>query len=353
MTGTTLAEDFLKMSFDEKLAFLRKAEKEGRKDSIDLLIEILETETQTSIKEKVLLVLGSLLSASAYKSMERMLLSSDAFTRNGAIRILKGSQTHLFEHLRKLAQHQDKDVRKFAIDSLPEGNSDETIEILGERLSDREINVRITALEYLGNREASHFAEQIEDMLMHEQNLMLRCSALEALAKIGVSPRHQAIVKQLSREANDVLGFSLIKYLGAFGGKVEIATVIRLATECGGPAGKELIDAIEGIMDRNNIPELPREAELALNAIMNSTHNSAEKYEIIKILSKSGGGSAEIARAKIKAGDEMEVLSAVEILGNVGTAQDIEALEALADSTDDVEILEAVGDAVEKIRHKI
>ncbi len=352
MNSQTFVENYGRMNSKEKMNFLDNLIKETDISYLPPLIEICEKEKERALKEKILFIISNLISEIDFEMFERMLQSADPFVRNGAVELLKENREKLYPLIEELSKHSDKDVRKFAIDALVEDSSDDAAKILGGALDDREINIRITAIEYLGNAGATAYTEKIEKLLLSEENVLLKCTALEALAKIGHSPHAREIIDKFSEENNPMIIFSFLKYLAAFGKDKELQLIDKIIERDESLFNREYIDAIEKIQTRAKIEKLPENVLKRLERIAEKTDNSPLKYEIMKLLNKVKEEDLTEVREKLKSEDEMEILSAVEILRDRGTAEDIELLEELADRIESDEILEAIGDAVETIRER-
>ena len=346
--------NFFNKSRNEKLSFLEGIERIKDASAIEPLIELMEKEEETGIKEKILLILGELIHDYDYKSLEKMFTSCDPFTRNGAIEILKESKVHLYKHLKRLSEHPDKDIRKFSIDALKEDPSAESLEIISSRLTDKEINIRITAVEYLGNLKAIDCTDKIENMLLNEDNLLFICTALESLANIGTAQKRKQIIDKFKNTDNPIILPSFIKYIGAIGGKDELTILLKLAIKDKNVVKREFIDALESIMYRIKPEKLPKDMIALLRKTIETTDINGDKYEILKILSseEENNEKLNIARRKLKSDSILEVLSAIEIIGEEGNKEDIDLLDELADSTENDDILEAIGDAATKLIRK-
>jgi len=346
--------DFMKKDRKNKFLYLENLEKKNNTTTASLLIEIMENETDISIKEKILLILSNLIEKSDYKILERMFLSTDAFTRNGAIEIIKNSKVHCYSYLEKLSKHENKDIRKFVLDSLKEDPSEEALKIIASRLDDPEINIKITAIEYLGYLGAEAYADKIVELLLKETDILLKCTALESLSLIGHKKNADKIVEHFNDEKNPVILISLMKYLGAVGESKELEILLNIINSNKNLAQKEFIDALESIINRIGKENIPDSIEKLLTDLLKSSELPPDKYEIIKILSysKESKDKLKTAREKLNSSDLMEVLSAIEIIGEAGTKEDIETLEQIADQTDSDEILEAIGDAITRLTKK-
>ena len=327
------------------------------------LVETLEKENSRAVKERILTVLDLLIPHAKQEKVnvdleiDRMLRSPDPFVRNGVVEIIRRSEMPIIQFLEGLAADPDKDVRKFVIDALSLEKTERGMEILRQRLHDPEINIVYTAVEILGNFRDIASAGAIETLLLSSANLMVVCSALEALAKIGESPRREKILETFMKKGIDpVAAFALLKYLGTFGDGGAFSYIESMLDSGGEIFAKEIIDSVEGIVKNRGIDILPESLRQKLKTLRQNTSNSINKYAITKLLLKTAGDdTAEIReqleqnRRMLEDESEMVQLCAVEVLAEIGDESDGQRLEELAQQTESDELLEAIGDAVMKI----
>lgn len=365
-----MAENMDKEKFFEIMAKGKEAEKseilETFRETEDIslmapLVDFMEKEKSAAVRERILLLLNHLIPMSGYRSREvdRMLRSPDPGVRNGIVEIIKRSDIPIIRFLDKLSEDPDKDVRKFVIDSLSQEKSDGAIEIIRNRLEDPDINIVYTAIEYLGNFKDRDGVEKIESILLTADNLMVICAALEALAKIKHSPRKKEILERfMTRQSSPMVKFPLLKYLGAFGTETAFAFIEDLMDTSPGIFTKEIIDAVDGIITTIDCKALPPTLRMLLESMLEQTSNNTDKYAILKLLAKVGGGDSTAAtelekiREMLDDHSDMVKLCAIEILADIGGAEDIGRLEQIAEHTDSDELLEAIGDAVMKIEDR-
>ena len=339
---------------EEKVKALDKLKESENYEVICDLIDILENTKDRALKERILIVLNYLVPKSEFKCVEKMFRSPDPFVRNGVVEIIKRSDIPLINFLKDLAEDDDRDVRKFVIDALSQEKNNDTLGILRKRLSDEDINIVYTAIEYLGNFKDEKSVDCIENILMSTDNTMVICSSFEALSKIGVSKKKDVILDRFKTDPNPMIIFSILKYLSSFGTKDDFDYLEYVLENHGLTYLKELVDCIEGIIINNNLESIPESLKLKLELTTEQSENPVNKYEIMKLLARTTkSNSLEIARNMLKDSNDMIKLGGVEILADIGDESDIEILEELAENTDSDELLEAIGDAVMKIDERM
>ncbi len=338
----------------EKLDILQKLDQCEDYSIIEPLVILLEKEKAIPVKERMMVVLNRLIPLSQFEYAEPMLRSPDPFVRNGIVEIIKRNNKPIIEFLEKLAEDEDKDVRKFVIDSLSQESSIKVREILKRRLVDEDINIVYTAIEYLGNLQDRESADQIESFLFDSDNLMVRCASLLSLSKIKHSPNRDKVIENYSNIENPMIVFPFLKYLEVFGTESAFPYIEMLLDANNQIYGKEIIDAVQGIIESNELSQIPESLKMKLESVAHTMSNNVNRYELTKLLSRlEGKDSLPEVREMLRERNEISKLGAIEILGEIGDESDIERLEAIAEETDSDELLEAIGDAVEKISERL
>jgi HEAT repeat protein len=336
---------------DKKLEAIDIIGHKGGQETVDPLFDHLEREADRSIKERILLALENLLPRTNFISISRMLRSHDPFIRNGGVKILKKKGDNALECLTILSRDNDKDVRKFAIDALIDNSSEQAREILRERFSDQDINIVSTAIEYLGAMKDEKSIDPIEILLLNSDIPLLQCTALEALAKIGISHRYEQIVAKLDNNDDPLLRYSLLKFMGNSAPAATVFAYIEKVIDQGGELyAKEIVDAVEATIRRSPEAVLNSRLQTYLKRLQENTDSGSTRYELSRMLSQVDNRNLiDSARMEINDDDIMVVLAAVEIIGAHGNEDDLDRLEALAEKFEDNSMLEAIGDAVEQI----
>lgn len=363
MSKDRIIKTLAKGTAEEKSALLEELRENDTRDTglIHPLVDCLELESSRAVKERIIMILHLLLPLSQFKEVDRMLRSSHPFIRNGAVEIIKQSDIPIIQFLENLAEDDDKDVRKFVIDALSMEKSEQAMEIVRRRLHDEDTNIVYTAIEYLGSFNDAVCVEEIETILLNSDNFMVICAGLEALAKIRKSPNKEKILaKYMNTKQESITTFPLLKYLGTFGDTEAFPYFHHLMESKPGMFTKEILDAVERILQDNEGSQLSAQLRESLETLQ-LTANSVTKYAIGKLLTSpqgspgSGESSSQLEKARKMLEDEniMVKLCAAELLAEIGTEEDIERLDAASDVTDSDELLEAIGDAVMKIEERL
>jgi len=324
----------------------------GDLNAIKVIAECLPHEPTLQVRETMLAALNTLCT-SVVEPIVPLLYLDNAQIRNGAVDILCESGEGVIRILDRLSGDDNKDVRKFALDALKGKRSASAIAILQRALDDDDANVKITAVEYLGDIEDRKSAPKILSILKKEPTLMMIVSCLEALSKMDdIETSKEALKVYVEPQAISLMIlFPYLKLLGKAGSSKDFPLLRTLITTHGVMFAKELIDAIEHICIRESIEELPQDLFELLKNLSEQVSSPPLKYEITQFLQKSDNDTTRLdtARTNLNSGEIMLQMSALEVIMEYGTEEDMEPLEAMAENTDDDDLLEMLGEAVAAI----
>ncbi len=110
--------------------------------------------------------------ASVARLVPPLLTSEEAFVRNAGVRILRGRVEQALTSLEPMISGGNPDVRKFIVDIAAASPCEGATALLVPCLADRDVNVRIAAIEALGDRRARAAAPAISHATAEEQEPM-------------------------------------------------------------------------------------------------------------------------------------------------------------------------------------
>lgn len=325
---------------------------EGIPNCIELLVEQLKIEKSQYVREVIIRNLKTLPGTELVEEIIPLLRSDDAFIRNAVIDIMAEQDEESVSLLRPLLKDEDKDVRKFVLDILFQLNSPFSAAMIAESLDDSDINMIITAVEYLGRMEARGVAVQVNDLFTKTQNILLRCTCLEAMALLG-DDDSLAIVAQFYSEPEaiaDLELYSYLKFLAKKGKEEYLPWVISLIKTKGKLMAKEIINTIEGILERAKLSMLPDGMVQALSDYIATNINPINKYELLIFLGQFKNPEIlPLLLEYTKSSEKLLCLGSVEALGGYGESEGLDRLKELADQVEDDEILEAIEKSINQI----
>lgn len=318
-----------------------------------ILVDRLGIEESRFVREVIVNCLKGLKGREIIEKIVPLLSSEDAFIRNSGIEILSLQGEMATEFMRKLLGDPDKDIRKFALDILYQLKTLYTAELIAEALNDPDINNQITAVEYLGHMEDTNYTPRVNELLMRSDNILLRCTCLEALAIIGDEESIRCVNKMYpSYENISILEqYSFLKFVARKGSDIHLRLIISLIAEKGDVMHKEIINAIEGILKRNPRKLLPPDLLNALSYYLKTDISAINKYEILILLGYYQ--NPEIYTILLEyVGDEQTLIrmGAVEGLGLYGNNEALSLLLAMKEQEGDEDLLETIDKSINQLR---
>lgn len=325
---------------------------EGVSGGLDLLIEHIQREKSVFVREVIVNNIPQIQDPALVQKLLPLLRSDDAFIRNAIIDIVSTRRDEVAAYLEPLMEDTDKDVRKFALDILYQLKTEEVAPYMVCFLKDSDINIIITAVEYLGNLGASEQTPAVNAVLEKAENLLLRCTCLEALAKIG-DDRSREIVGHLFPNPDAVKGlelFSYLKYMAKQGGLDTLPFILSLMTSKGKLLTKEIINTLQGILERTSEGQLSDEMLAQILGFIDSDINSINKYELLVFLGQFKNQAILGAILPyIENEDRLLVLGAIEGLGLLGRPEALPVLQDLMAKVQDEDIQDAIQKSLQQV----
>lgn len=203
--------------------------------SLDI-IRMFRTEKSAAVKNAMLSALQKMEHAEAYPEIFRFFSEEDPYIRNSGVNIFSSYGKDAVVFLSSYISHSNKEVRKLILDSLVEiaGSHPDTVNtviiILRAYLYDPEINIVITAVEYLGRLGDTASSEEIISLYSKNNELMLRSSILDFFLKIGTKEDIEKILNTAffadRSRINSLFLPQIIRLLGKSGKKTEYLNLI-------------------------------------------------------------------------------------------------------------------------------
>jgi HEAT repeat protein len=281
-----------------------------------------------------------------------LLANQSAVIRNAGIEILSAQGELATEFMRMLLDDPDKDIRKFALDILFQLKSINSAGLIAEALNDADINNIITAVEYLGQMENTGCTHRVNELFKRTDNILLRCTCLEALALIGDDESFHYINKMYPRYEN--IGFleqySFLKFVARKGTDIHLPLITSLMKDKGQVMHKEIINAIEGILLRNPRETLPFDLLKALSDYLRTDIPAINRYELLVLLGQYR--NPEIFQLLIEylgCQQSLICMGAVEGLGLYGRPEALPALIELKEKVGDPDLSETIEKTIVKL----
>ncbi|MDQ8200265.1 HEAT repeat domain-containing protein [Pelagicoccus enzymogenes] len=160
------------------------------------LVARLAIETQRSVQESLLLAIERIEAEEAIAALVDCLRMDDAFCRNEAVMILQRRKEAALPALEALLDDPDPDIRKFSLDAVAGWGHEELASFYRRALEDDNVNVVITAVEYVGQHRLTLFKQDLERLFLGNANPMLQTACLQALLDVGDAATGELVLKR-------------------------------------------------------------------------------------------------------------------------------------------------------------
>jgi hypothetical protein len=201
-----------------------------------LLLNRLPTENSPMVRDAILFALKQMPCREIYGLLFELLRSSDAWIRNAVVAIFGTQGDTAAEFLANHRENADRELKKLISDALFLIGTPNVLPLIRMYLDDSAMNVKITAVEYLGRLEDKESLNPMIRMLEKETEPMLRIALLETMSAIGTEADILQILSVLGMEK----GFAGLDPL-------YIPEIIRLSAKSGNE--KCIIQTIGNITD--------------------------------------------------------------------------------------------------------
>ena len=263
-------------------------QEEGEQYAI-ALVKHLSTEKSQAVRESIVYALSRTPCSQTFSDLFQLFQSSDAYLRNAAVTIFGTQQTNGVAFLTSQLDHADREVRKLVLDALFQIGSQDAVLAIRAGLKDPAINVRITAVEYVGQLGDSDSMPDVLEMLEEESEPMLITSALETVLQMGDDATIHQTIQLLNRnddliKVHPVFLPELIKLIARSG---TLERLLEIISFINGRAhyATDVVLAIEVAQKRfEDIVERPEITRRLIDAVKMSTGRDAVRHAAAELL---------------------------------------------------------------------
>jgi len=320
----------------------------GVAEAVAPLVNRLDAEPSRKVRETIFLALERIDRPEVPIYLAVMLDSDDAFLRNQAVGVLQRKGAAAVPVLLGLMNDADPDVRKFMLDTAAGISSPAVEPIYEAAMQDKDINVLIAALEYLGEQRKTRFKPAVEAIFLNAAEPMLVCAAFAALLQIG-DVTSWRIIRQRYPTAASVPAWELgwwIRALGEYGSVAEIGVFHGILKEHDGTVASATIDALERFQVRHGRVEITEEFWKLLRELLRDGLPPTDKLQLLRMAGGFGGPPAigDFLASLLLHDDRLTKLGAIEGLKRLGRSDLMARLRDWGAKESDAEIIEALGE---------
>jgi hypothetical protein len=192
----------------ERLDAVEQLSESMNDEIFESFLERLKIEYSMLIKDRLVLqmenafAVGKVGGGSVFARVFSLYLAHNPYLRSSAIQILSAGNDAVARFLAANFFDSNADVRKLIIDTLGVIATDKAKDALRKALDDRDINVKITAIEHLGNLRDTVSITKFLQQLKNSTNAMLTVSILDAIDKTGSLSDWNSAIETIMQNAD-------------------------------------------------------------------------------------------------------------------------------------------------------
>ena len=315
-------------------------------DAVSLLLQQLAEESSRTVRDSIFQALARIDADSAIAGAIGLLTNDDPQIRNGAVDVLRRKNVQAVPFLDQLMRDGNKNTRKLVLDVLLGIRADAASEIYTAALTDKDLNIVITAVENLGKMRAVEFRHQIENLLQADTNPMLMAVCMEALAGAGDNLSLVAVRRCFLELATapDFLLVPCLKAFAALGLEKEYWETAHLLSVRAPHCQPAILEALIAIYPRCKVPDPGSSLLTVITAIIETGGSPQCRYRAVRLMGlwPSSKDVNALIITCLSNPERLVRLAAVESLRLARTNGCEAALAQCAQMETDEEILEAL-----------
>lgn len=316
--------------------------------AVAVLANRLPGESSRAVQETIFRALGQIGGPAVLQAAMRLIGSDEAFIRNEAVHLLGTLGSEAIPLLAEALGGADCDQRKFVLDALATIESDLKGAIYRQVLGDADLNLVITAVEYIGRDNQTPLKADVEAVLERATHPMLVAACVEALGQIGDAGSLDLLYHKLGSDGmSEFLAPGYIRALGNLGTDAHVEQLCRLVERLPALLVDAGFDAIEAIRRRVTLPPAPPALREAVDLALAQCPDALGRYQAVRALGAfTDEGAREAIRKYLESPDKMVRLAAVESIGHWDAAagKDLLLGRQMIETDDDVR--DALQDAI-------
>lgn len=221
-------------------------------EDIEPLVARMRAEPSRFVREAIVTALGRMTHGAACDAVLPLLESDDAFLRSAAVTVLQSHPDDAGRTLSRAWAGADQDVRKFLLDAASALRGDDVEAVLLRGLDDPDVNVRIAAVEHLGERAHPSLKVRFEALVRDAEEPMLISTALTALEAVGDASSWDVVAHRYA----DPTGFpsflapQLLRLTAKWAPPSVVGGYLEAARSLGPSVLGDWIDGLESLQDR-------------------------------------------------------------------------------------------------------
>jgi len=252
-------------------------------EAIAPLCERLPLESSRSVRQTIMAALQRMTHQEVIEQALSLLSNEDVFVRNSAVALLQSRGNAALGGLAAYFDNADADIRKLVLDSVSAIGGDEAERLLALGLEDTDINVKIAAVEYLGERGSDNQVPAIAALFEDAQDPMLLAAAAAALSVLGGHDSWQAVVGRFPtfKQVPAYLLGSWLNLLACFGDR-PLEELLEIAPQLPPALAGDCADALSALQVRLGVHTVSGAAFEQLCALIESAPDTTTQFRLLK-----------------------------------------------------------------------
>ncbi len=320
--------------------------------AIPVLIKHFVSEKATSVREAIGCALKRIDEPRIVELTLDLLKSEDAYVRNFVVELFceKGEQ-HAEYLLDVLNRENDQDVRKFIVDAAAEFTNSAAVPFIHLGIEDPDVNVRIAAVEYVGQKELTPLLPDIETVLLNANEPMLIAACLEALTCIGNWETLLLLQRKFPNlhEVEPVYLVPLLSIYGKHATPEHLEALERLLEAASAFRSEILAKAIVPICVRHEIAPLSDKLLAFIKTLLEDKTDTCTDTAKLFIFLGTQTGDARIKaflQKLLASSNKFTRMGAISALSAHGNGDTAKQLQAMLDKENDPDVKEALRNAL-------
>ena len=249
------------------------------------LCQRLKGEPGRAVKEAIMAALGRLEHPEVLKAAAALLRWDDPYICSQMVELLARRGAAALPHVEPILRDGDDHARKLALDVIGRIQAPGLDELYRRVLRDPNVNMVITAVEYIGANRVNNLKPEMEALFDQAREPMLLTAALETLCVVGDSTSLDRILTRFHDLSimPEMLRYSIVKAIGGLGGMRHSPRLALLLEGHLESLAQPVVDALMSIRARFPRTPFPQGLRQALLAFLDRDIPEVLRCQIVML----------------------------------------------------------------------
>jgi len=254
------------------------------------LIISLQTEKERHIQEKLAKKISCIKDERTAERVADLFYTEDVYIKNIAIEILINLEKNSLKILKEKLKDQDRNIRKFALDTLKYIVCEESCEIALVAIDDNNDNVVEAALEVISHQKYRDAEDKLLYILKKTKSVWIINALLRTFASLGIKHftsdiEHKIVSLNATEIEKNILFNTYVKSIGDIGTYRDIETIISKYSNNSMIDSSNLISGLCNLFLKVDISKLSKETVKKLEEILKEHWNFRDPDQVLVVIS--------------------------------------------------------------------